>query len=919
MKGGGFIKKAVRLLWAKKKDDNGRMLWLPLFQHLEDTRDVISCLWDRYLSEGQRALIEDCIEPSFRGRAKDLIEFVALIHDCGKTSAAFQTKSNFYSSDIDRIILENLEMAGFRDISSLKLMYANKSPHNITGQYLLHKYGVKDDIAAIIGAHHGKPVDYAFGDYEEDYLDQESYIENLYQNEDEASRVYQLWESCQKEIFDWALEEAGFKNVSDLPRIGEAAQVIILGLLVLADWIASNEEYFPLFDLYGEQALSKGSRKEGYYRWERNELWKVLKIEDIGKAYLDRFKFYPNEVQEIFSKLISETEEPGIFIFEAPMGKGKTEAALIGAEQLAFKKGCNGLFFGLPTQATSNGIFPRILNWLKNLESESEISSLRLSHSKAYLNDEFLKLSGNINVYGEESHKVIINQWFAGRRKTVLDEFVVGTIDQFLMVALKQKHLALRHLGFSKKVIILDEIHSFDAYMNTYLKQSLKWMGAYKIPVIMLSATLPAKTRGDLISAYMTGFGSKDINFTDIGGWDYPLVTYNDGEEIKQHRDFPRMEDKNVRVVKLKNENLIDLIEDLLSEGGVLGIILNTVSRVQKLGQDLLNHFGRDMVEVIHSAFIATDRIKKEEALIKMIGKNGSRPSKKIIVGTQVIEQSLDINFDVMISDLAPIDLLLQRIGRLHRHDIKRPFKLSEPTMYLVGCSDDLEFEEGSAYIYGGYLLSRTQYFMPDSLKIPSDISKLVQKVYGLDDLEFEDAKFKDKYDYFKKNNEILVKKKEIKASSYSLRDPYKKGNRRKETSLIGWLKNIIPEDSDERAYAQVRDIEDTIELIALKEIEGGYTLFDWDEDISFRISENDISREVAKNTFILPKAFSKAYNINKTIDWLEEYNMKYLRAWRDSIWLNGALGIIFNKDNEFELCNRKLIYDRKLGIMERK
>ena len=175
---------------------------------------------------------------------------------------------------------------------------------------------------------------------------------------------------------------------------------------------------------------------------------------------------------------------------EATTGIGKTEAALVAAEELAYKTGRSGLFFGLPTQATSNGIFPRIVDWMNKLEKldmlqndntdkcddlyecemEEHNKSIRLCHGKAYLNEVFRSLASSINVDESENgiseSEIIVNQWFSGRKTAVLDDFVVGTVDQLLMMSLKQKHLALRHLGLSKKVVIIDEVHAYDASVS---------------------------------------------------------------------------------------------------------------------------------------------------------------------------------------------------------------------------------------------------------------------------------------------------------------------------------------------------------------------------------------------------------------------------------------------------------------------
>ncbi len=223
------------------------------------------------------------------------------------------------------------------------------------------------------------------------------------------------------------------------------------------------------------------------------------------------------------------------------MGIGKTEAALVAVEQLAYKSGRSGMFFGLPTQATSNGIFSRILEWLPKIKNdEDEVVTVRLAHGKAYLNEKFASLAKGIDIDGELNSCVAVNEWFSGKKTAALDDFVVGTVDQFLMLALKQRHLPLRHLGFSKKVVVIDEVHAYDAYMSQYLMRSISWMGTYGVPVVILSATLPEERRVELIKSYMLGMG---IKFTKeerakisrlIKTDAYPLITYNEGSSIFQ-------------------------------------------------------------------------------------------------------------------------------------------------------------------------------------------------------------------------------------------------------------------------------------------------------------------------------------------------------------------------------------------------
>lgn len=918
-KRGAYTIEINSYLWAKKSEKFGRYWWLPLRQHLEDARRVSGRLWELWLNDGQRRLVIDSLSEPSEETAKQLVEFLAAVHDIAKATPAFQIKQGFANSvDLDIQLLERLERGGFTGISILKLPSPNKSHHALAGQTLLSWYGVNDDIHSIISGHHGKPIDKKW-----QFEEQSSYLENYFQDEDAGSPVHQKWKKIQVDIFQWALQSSGFEEVSDLPKISQVGQVILSGLLIMTDWIASNEEFFPLLSIDELEVKDQESRfANGWKKWFKNFPWDPESYFSLEELYLKRFGFDPRNVQRILSNVIEKTSDPGIFILEAPMGIGKTEAALVGVEQLAKKTGRNGLFFGLPTQATSNGIFPRINSWLSSIkDSLGESLSIRLVHGKAALNKEFSGLARNVDIDGEGNGSVFVNEWFSGRKTAALDDFVVGTVDQFLLLALKQKHLALRHLGFSRKVVIIDEVHAYDSYMSQYLLRAIQWMGAYGVPVIILSATLPIESRSKLIKNYIRGKGdtlSKKLIEDGVFQTDaYPLITYTDGKEVKQFQNFKTGISKEVTVEKLDEENLDQLIHVLNQEDGVIGIIVNTVKRAQKLASKYVSKYGSERIELLHSNFIATDRMKKEDELVKMIGKGAERPKQKIIIGTQVMEQSLDIDFDVLISDLAPMDLLIQRVGRLHRHDIKRPEQFSKPVLYVLGTDQELEFESGSEFVYGGYLLTRTQYYLPSILSLPDDISSLVQKVYDRNEIQLP-VEFEIKYDHMKTKHEDKIKNKKNKSSVYKLDSPPRNSSRRK-YSLIGWLDSSAKDKGEEYASAQVRDSNDTVEVIALKKIGNGYGLFDDDIDLSNQVDDYNISKKIAKHTLRLPYALSYPRIIDDTIEKLEIENRKYLSDWQDQPWLKGTLGIIFNENSQYYLNGYFLRYDTKFGLIYEK
>ncbi len=897
-------------LWGKKKEKDGQYCWLPLEQHLLDTSNIMIQLWNHWLSEGQREFILNSISDT-EGDGVRLVSFLGLIHDLGKATPSFSLRPSGYnqSIDLDLMMAEKLTELGFYGLENWSIESSSKTPHALASQVLLYSYGVCEDIASIVGGHHGKPIDYKL----EIRKQLESYTANYYQH-DHGGGCSENWKRVQRKLFEWALEESGYKNVDVLPRIEQPAQVLLQGLLIMADWIASNEEYFPLFPIDKNEEMFQEERLEyGWGRWSKTFPWIPDYVGGVLEQYRKRFQFHPRGIQQAFFEAIDRTKKPGIIILEAPMGVGKTEAALLGVEQMAEKGKCSGMFFGLPTQATSDGIFPRINEWIGKIADETgDDKSIQLVHGKAQFNDIFQSLKG-VELIDPGEGNVVINQWFTGRKTAILDDFVVGTVDQLLLAGLKQRHLALRHLGLSKKVIVIDEVHAYDAYMGVYLNRIIEWLGAYQIPVIILSATLPASKRERLIKTYCLGMGIKrrDIQ-ADYSDWEeteeYPLITYTDGNRVSQLRNFQLENTKEIKVELIGENDLLAIIQILLSNGGIAGIVVNTVKRAQCLAGKLEGVFGKENVNVLHSSFIAPHRREKEKLLLNEIGKNGKRPKLKIIIGTQVLEQSLDIDFDVLFTDIAPIDLLFQRIGRLHRHmETQRPDKLKIPVVYVLGTKGIAEFEEGTSKIYGDYLLTRTQLVLPEKLVLPEDISRLVQKVYLGKELDIPES-IRGKYEEMEEKDILKMKEKENNANTYLLKRPYdSEGN-----SLIGWLKGNPPSDTEEAGLAKVRDGTDSIEVILVKKKENELYLLDDTTNIDGELNPT-LAKKISQQTIRLPHIF--CYETDKVIKELEGCNSKDLPYWQEDPWLKGSLGIILDDNNSATLVGYKIRYDKQYGM----
>lgn len=901
------LSKDVKALWGKKKVDNGQQMWLPLIAHMIDTKNVIGWLYNHWLSEGQRKLL---LVDNSEEETQNLIEFLGYIHDIGKATPAFQTRESYIHDDeLDQALVENLVRNGFENLDNIKLASSNKSPHNVAGEAILENNGLNKSVAAIVGAHHGKPENKA--PEKSQFC---NYMSNYYQTQQKSD--YQThWKKVQQELIEYGLELTNFKSLENIPKVSQTQAVLLTGLVIMADWMASSEylgdpskPMFPLIrmDQNFEDLDVTARYKKGIRAWKNEEIWNPERIVDIAGNYQKRWNFEPRPVQQVMSDSIGKAIDPGIIIIEAPMGIGKTEIALTATEQLAFRSQKTGLYFGLPTQATTNAMFSRVDGWLQSISAEQNKNlSINLMHSKAKFNEEYRKLprAENIDESEDNNGTVTVNSWFTGK-KSILEEFTVGTIDNLLLMGLKQRHLFLKHLGFSGKVVVIDEVHAYDVYMSSYLDKALEWLGAYHVPVVVLSATLPKKRRNELLQAYSIGkFGSK--KFIANNDWEnnqsYPLMSMLDGQNLVQVSNFEKIKDKRVTIHRIDDDanNVVNLALDKIKNGGIVGIVVNTIKRAQEISSLIpkeVNHI------VLHSSYLAPDRAKLENKLQKMIGKDGQRPEKLIVIGTQVLEQSLDIDFDVLFSDIAPIDLIFQRVGRLHRHDISRPDDLKKPELYVMGAEHFGNYGDANEAIYEKYLLMKTDQVLKDHITLPQDISPLVQSVYDFNQDEnisgIAEAKeqFMDDYKLSKR-----------KAKTFQISKP------RPLDTIHGWLdREQLGLDKDEiKAQAAVRDIKETVEVILLQEKDNEFYLINGEKVSDLPSYARD--KIIAEQVIRLPSALT--LNINSAIDQLETITSQHFPDWQKSVWLKGDVALILDENMTTSFNGWKITYSSDLGL----
>lgn len=939
----------TRVLWAKKTKDN-QDKWLPLVVHMADAAEVAKLIWHHWLPSGTKLKIAQgvCKSQTELTDIDDVLPsfvFLAAGHDLGKATPAFQGK--FRGTELDEQLRGQIIEAG---LPLLHNIHPRETKHFWASQVILEEYKFSRKLAVILGGHHGQPPSNA----------QLYNLRTAYKKDLGWGKGQDAWRDVQQDLLTYALELAGVSEQGAKawqPDI--TAQVLLSGLVIMVDWLVSDERRFPYIDLSEKAKPSKERAKIAWEDLSLSESWSPDNAWDwMGNDFFGRrFEIEePRPVQAAVLSLLKGVSNPGIVIIEAPMGEGKTEAALAVAELMANRTRRSGVFFALPTQASANGLFIRFRDWIKRLETYTE-HDIYLAHGKANLNKlyseirdetkerEAAKRRGEFWVGGDEGEEtaddgVIVYEWFSGRKKGILSSFVIGTIDQVLMGSLKQKHLALRHLGLANKVVILDECHAYDAYMSQYLYKVLNWLGAYSVPVIVLSATLPGEKRKQLIDAYLNNESTSVLEYDPVFDkekpevpplppwvttYDYPIITFTDGKNEHQEKVCGKKRSLNVGLKILsEDEQIVTVLEDLLSEGGCAGIIVNTVKRAQEVARALSQYFGEGNVLLLHSRFLAVDRAQKEKELYAKLGADGERLPRIIVVGTQIFEQSCDLDFDVLITDICPMDLLIQRIGRLHRHSEnnknRRP-KLRDPQCYITGISDS-EFDRGAELIYGKYLLMNTRELLRElpslKLEIPKDIPHLVQKAYQSEGLDVP-IDLQEEYQEAKSKHEQRIVKKMTKASDFQISDPYKRL-----PDLVGWLDTSITDDpTGKRGEATVRDTEDSLEVLVVQRRGKEYYTLPWVANFKSRRIPTDmppeegLARAIVECSIQLPREL--CWDLDKTIEELEIVSLHELRAWQQSSWLKGELFLVLDEQLSTDICGYHLQYDQCYGMLSKK
>lgn len=663
-----------RLLWAKSDP------YRSLIDHLTDAGDCAFDLLTRgALNDVARKLSD------FTGLSLDevasLIGYLASLHDIGKAHPYFQAVDTSLPGIkvlIQKGLINQSKHPVFRHEEYTSEILAKILPESIDADEEL----IKAITRAIKLHHQGKAKS------ESTLIPKSSKPEE--------------WQRIHSEINDILVKRYNPPK-QHINGDSDAVVYLIMGIVILADWISS--------DIIKDKVIHDAIKSRG------------LDSDDSCFSFADfcsLWKFIPKDGMRGVQKAAEELgKDPAkLYIIEAPMGEGKSEAALyLSACQIA-NYDADGFYMALPTSATGNQMYNRV----NALFEQHSIKKSRLIHGTAWMIDE------NVGTRCKETEPEAV-EWLAPLRRAMLSRFAVGTIDQAMLSVMKVKYGVLRLLGLANKVLILDEIHAYDTYMQTIIERLLNWCSALNIPVIMLSATLPKNKKHSLLKAYGAILDGES-------SMAYPLITSVGRDGAVNETPIERIH--MIRCYSVDcNPCMNDAMETaklaitMVGAGGCVCVLVNTVNRAQQVYNCLKEIESDAELDLFHARFTVERRNQIEGTVVKKYGKKyENRPKKSILVATQVMEQSIDADFDAMITDLAPMDLLLQRIGRVHRFDdTERPDALRVPRITILTSKAGYD----DTTVYPGILMQRTEDLLHtlDRIETPAMIRGLVENVYN--------------------------------------------------------------------------------------------------------------------------------------------------------------------------------------------
>lgn len=668
----GSLEAQVLAFWGKTGNGNaGQSNWKPLLHHMIDV--AATALMIQQASPGRlnrdAALLE--VDPEALAWARALL---AGLHDLGKIARAFQAKcpAHFPTAVLGELDAEDSRRPVIHGAVTGQLL-AFELPEFLNSVLPGTTRADRWHVAFTVGGHHGRPLRI---DGETDRMPQ---FERKYILDPSAIPVAR--HACE---LMWRLLGQVVLKLPDPDDETWAVRVGwgLAGLTTLADWVGSDADFFRFEDpsLPADAYLPVALRAA-----ERAVTAKGLRPAPVsreGGLYRLFDVSSPRPMQRA-AEALPLPEGPVLAVIEDVPGTGKTEAALVLAHRMMAAGKAEGVYFALPSMATANAMFDRLHEAHRRLFAADAHPSLALLHGRRHLSERFR----DVRLAGSESDDGVAAQctaWIADdRRRAFFAEVGAGTIDQALLSVLPKKFLALRQHGLAGKVLIVDEAHAYDAYMGEELKRLLQFHGAAGGSAIVLSATLLGVTRAGLVRAYLSGLSADRTPPCENA---YPLISLHGAEEDAVEPVEPAA--SSVRTVAVERLDTVDAAIDAAiaaaGSGAAVAVIRNAVDDAIETHDRMVA--ARVDSTLFHARFTAGDRMEIERAAVTDFGKGGSRRAGRVLVATQVIEQSLDLDFDLMITDLAPVDLMVQRAGRLWRH--AREGRPEKAPRLLVICPD---------------------------------------------------------------------------------------------------------------------------------------------------------------------------------------------------------------------------------------
>ncbi|MGZ2359650.1 CRISPR-associated helicase Cas3' [Streptomyces sp. 372A] len=763
-------------MWGK---EHGLTRPYPVICHLLDTGAVFGELWDVVLSQETREAVASALGLSL-SEARTVVSFWAALHDIGKITPPFQAQVpscyGLLREDPAYVSAPGAEHESqFRhEIASHWSLFQLLEVAGYPGDRRLMHRAVSHQVAQLLGGHHG-----SFG------------------------AVLKSKEVAQASAYNAGLGGAGWADqrqahFTEVRRVMGAfavpagglpagLAVIVAGLVVVADWLASQtsaiEARLPASGWSGTPA-----QLDAHWQGAVRAAPKLVGSARLGRArfssqdFAAMFPFEPNSLQRDLAEhlpgLVRE-HGPGLVLVTAPTGDGKTEGALFAASVLGRAAGCRGLYFALPTMGTADAMLPRVEAFASQALSGER--ALMLLHSMAWLSSPG---SGERDVPGDAvgqadvvsagaSTVVEADAWLRGPKRGLLAPLGVGTIDQALSAVLPLRYNVLRLFGLSDKVFVVDEAHAYGPWMHQLLLRLLEWLGAMRAPVVLLSATLTGRSAGSLVDAYRRGAGFREPSAVAprYPGW---LFASGGSGEVSAVRDTLSNRARTLMVSRRAVEwdtaepigspvceggrraALREVLAPVAEVGGTALVCCTTVAEAQQTYRDLRAAFPElaarpGGLRLLHSRYPADVRASItadcERAYGKPVPSDGPvavRPAS-VLVATQVVEQSLDLDFDLVVSDLAPFAQLLQRAGRARRHArgrLGRPaWAAAEDEPVLVVLDPLTERDDAVprswGTVYDASLLHRTSQLLEElagqGIAVPGDVQRLVDAVYDED------------------------------------------------------------------------------------------------------------------------------------------------------------------------------------------